>query len=103
MAKDNHNVLLIDVREAQELQETGMIPGSINISLKKIEDVLKNMSVKDFQEQYGRNKPNANFPIIFSCKAGIRSKQAQDIAIKLGYTDTKNYEGGWLDWVEKNK
>lgn len=32
--KNDKNVLLIDVREPSELQETGVIPGSINIPCK---------------------------------------------------------------------
>lgn len=32
--KDNKEVLLIDVREPSELEETGTIPGSINIPCK---------------------------------------------------------------------
>lgn len=33
--KDNTTVLLIDVRQPEELKETGIIPGSINIPRKR--------------------------------------------------------------------
>lgn len=102
-AKDNNKVLLIDVREPDELKETGTIPGSINIPLGDVETVLKNTTKDEFKKRYGRNKPELNDSIIFSCKLGKRSEMAQNIALMLGYKDIKNFQGGWEKWIEENK
>ncbi|KAJ8915000.1 hypothetical protein NQ315_002525 [Exocentrus adspersus] len=99
-------VLLIDVREPEELSETGVLPSSINIPCKywgSVEDALKNMSNKDFLKVYGREKPDKNFPIIFSCKLGKRSATACGISQQLGFKNVKNYLGGWQEWEERNQ
>lgn len=51
-----------------------------------LEDVLVNMTEEDFKTIYGRDKPGKDFNIIFSCRTGKRSAQAQQLAIGLGYT-----------------
>ncbi|XP_022910985.2 rhodanese domain-containing protein CG4456-like [Onthophagus taurus] len=99
--KDNKTVYLIDVREPEELKETGSIPGSINIPLNELETTLKNLSSQDFIGKYRRDKPNFDTPLVFSCKAGVRSQKALNIAQSLGFKRLRNYRGGWLDW-EKN-
>lgn len=100
--KDQKNKVLIDVREPSELQETGVIPGSINIPLGEVESALK-LPPKEFHSKFGRTKPDSSTEIIFSCKMGKRSADAQEIASKLGFTNIKNYTGGWLDWEEHIK
>ncbi|XP_044268179.1 rhodanese domain-containing protein CG4456-like [Tribolium madens] len=101
--KMNPKTLLIDVREPHELQETGVIPDSINIPLGEVAKVLTNMSSEQFQKTYNRSKPDSSTPIIFSCRSGKRSALAQEVATKLGFKNIKNYSGGWLEWEEKNK
>lgn len=106
--KDNKTVLVIDVREPEELKETGVIPGSINIPcqlidiktftrltnkflVKELENTLKLTSDEKFLSKYDREKPKYNTPLVFSCKAGIRSENAQNIALKLGYSKYVNF------------
>ncbi|KAF2904995.1 hypothetical protein ILUMI_01179 [Ignelater luminosus] len=101
--KDNKDVLLIDVREPSELQKTGVLPGSINIPLGQVENVLKNASPEDFLSKYGRPKPDVNFPLVFSCQSGRRSLVASETAVKLGYKNVSSYGGGWSDWEKKSK
>ncbi|GJQ81680.1 putative heat shock protein [Trypoxylus dichotomus] len=101
--KDNKSILLIDVREPHELKETGVIPGSINIPLNELENTLKATSADKFFTQFQRKKPDLDTPLVFSCKAGIRSEKAQNIALKLGYSNVRNYKGGWLDWEKHTK
>ncbi|XP_030759045.1 thiosulfate sulfurtransferase/rhodanese-like domain-containing protein 3 [Sitophilus oryzae] len=98
----NKGVLIIDVREPTELIEHGVIPGSINIPLGEVEQVLRDTSDKDFHKKYGVPKPTTSSPIIFSCMKGARSEKAQNLALQLGYKESKNYLGGWNDWAEKS-
>lgn len=51
-----------------------------------LQEVLVNMSREDFKLKYGRDKPGKDFNIIFSCRSGRRSANAQQLAISLGYT-----------------
>lgn len=105
------DITLIDVREPNELQETGSIPTSLNIPCEKMSMFLNfiemnefhgffsfsissvgdipaalSLSDKQFKTKYQRNKPDFSDEIIFHCKAGIRSENAAIAAIKLGYT-----------------
>lgn len=94
-------VLLIDVRQPNELAATGTIPTSINIPLSYLSKELK-LSPDEFKKKYGRAKPAADSPIIFNCRIGVRSGEAAYIAEELGFTNVKNYVGSWSEYAEKN-
>lgn len=66
----NSKVLLIDVREPQELVDTGIVPASINIPLGKVKDYLSNLSDEEFKKLYQRSKPTSDMELIFMCKIG---------------------------------
>ncbi|XP_026470803.1 uncharacterized protein LOC113375063 [Ctenocephalides felis] len=95
-------VLLIDVREPDELKQFGKIPTSINIPLSTVSDVLQNMPKEEFQEKFGRPKPEPDTEIIFHCKLGGRSAKALDQALQLGYKNARNYKGSFEDWSKRN-
>ncbi|XP_061395007.1 rhodanese domain-containing protein CG4456-like [Musca vetustissima] len=96
------NKLLIDVREPQELQESGKIPTAINIPLDQVITALAdNVDAKVFRAKYGRDFPAKDMEVIFHCRSGKRSQAAAEIAQKLGYTNVKNYVGSWLEWADK--
>lgn len=92
--------LLIDVREPEELKETGQIPASINIPLGVVSQELA-ASEQLFKSKYGREKPKPETEIIFHCKIGKRSLKAAEAAAALGFKNVKNYQGSWLDWAER--
>ncbi|KAH8337323.1 hypothetical protein KR059_006969 [Drosophila kikkawai] len=92
--------LLIDVREPEELKETGQIPSSINIPLGVVSQELA-ATAQDFKSKYGREKPQPDTEIIFHCKIGKRSLKAAESAAALGFRNVKNYEGSWLDWAKR--
>nr|AQY54359.1 heat shock protein 67b.1 [Musca domestica] len=94
-------ILLIDVREPQELQETGQIPTSINIPLATVKQVLgEQTSAEEFKQKFSREKPSLDSPIVFYCRSGRRSQMAAETAVALGYTNIMNYKGSWLDWAK---
>ncbi|KRT80471.1 hypothetical protein AMK59_7743, partial [Oryctes borbonicus] len=92
------SILIIDVRQPSELQETGVIPNSINVPLDILKYTLTHQSRQAFLQQYKREKPDCHTTIIFSCRSGKRSAEARSIALNLGYRQAKNYAGGWLEW-----
>uniref|UniRef100_S4PS43 Rhodanese domain-containing protein n=1 Tax=Pararge aegeria TaxID=116150 RepID=S4PS43_9NEOP len=97
----NGNVLIVDVREPEEVKEHGKIPNSINIPLGNVSTALGIMTDKEFQSLYKRPKPTEEGEIIFYCMIGKRSGMAQQNAINLGYKNVKNYLGSWTDWASK--
>ncbi|XP_075232771.1 thiosulfate sulfurtransferase/rhodanese-like domain-containing protein 3 isoform X2 [Lycorma delicatula] len=94
-------VTVIDVREQDELKETGKIPGSLNIPLGEISKALNIMNDEEFKCTYGLSRPSVEDTLIFSCRSGKRSLMALDEALKLGYKNSLNFAGGWMEW-EKN-
>ncbi|XP_011267844.1 rhodanese domain-containing protein CG4456 [Camponotus floridanus] len=102
-AQKDENILIVDVREHAEINETGKLPGSINIPMDDVKNVFLNLSKEEFEERYGKHKPDKDTKIIFSCRSGRRSGIVQETVQKLGYTKAYNYTGGWLDWEDKQK
>lgn len=70
---------LLDVRTPEEYQE-GHIPGSRNIPLPSIDEVLT--AVRD-----------KSTPLFVYCRSGARSGQAVSILRRMGYTNVKNIGG----------
>ena len=80
-----YGALLIDVREADELAESGYIPDSIHIPLAEVEARLPEVAPDHYTE------------IIFYCASGKRSQKATELAIDMGYQKVYNL-GGISDW-----
>ncbi|XP_045535005.1 rhodanese domain-containing protein CG4456, partial [Papilio machaon] len=102
-ATSNKNILIVDVREPDEIKEHGKIPNSINIPLGNVTTALNSLSEKEFEQMYGQKKPSEDKEIIFYCMIGKRSGMTQQNAISIGYKNTKNYLGSWTDWASKNQ
>lgn len=67
---NNPKTILIDVREPQELVDTGIVPASINIPLGKVQEYLSGLSDSDFAKMFNRSKPTTDNELIFMCKIG---------------------------------
>ncbi|XP_069707029.1 thiosulfate:glutathione sulfurtransferase [Phaenicophaeus curvirostris] len=93
------DVLHIDVRERWEIDRDGKIPASVNIPLGELVEALQ-MDPAEFKEQYNQKMPSKSDPVIFSCLAGTRSKQATAFAMSLGFNRVQQYAGGFEDWVK---
>lgn len=122
----NHpETLLIDVRDPPEIKSTGSIPTGINIPCKwqhirrtlsfrslmhqatrfafliavgTLEETLK-LPEAEFKERFGRDKPTDDTAIIFSCKLGGRATKAAEIAIALGFENSRIFKGSWTEWA----
>lgn len=75
---------IVDVRTPQEYAD-GHIPGAINIPVESI----------------GSDKPaelaDTDAELVVYCRTGVRSKQASDKLVELGYQHV-NDMGGIVDW-----
>lgn len=82
---DSQEVTIVDVRTVQEYAD-GHIPGAINIPVESI----------------GSDKPaelsDTDADLIVYCRTGVRSKQASDKLVGLGYQHV-NDMGGIVDWT----
>ncbi len=64
--------------------------GQVNIALQ--------LGPEEFEEKYGAEMPQQTDNIVFSCLAGIRSKNALDTATSLGYK-----EWDMFSWTKSNE
>ncbi|XP_058788626.1 rhodanese domain-containing protein CG4456-like [Phymastichus coffea] len=101
-AQKDDKILILDVRENSEIQETGKLPGSIHIPMKEVMNEL-NLSNEEFEKTYGKKKPSLDTQIITSCRLGGRSAKVQAELQNAGYKNVLNYSGGWADWEKHQK
>ncbi|XP_024217832.1 rhodanese domain-containing protein CG4456 isoform X1 [Halyomorpha halys] len=95
--QENKIATIIDVREVNEIKETGSLPGGINIPLGDVGKALQE-DPNVFEGKYSFPKPTLDSPIIFSCRSGKRSLVAAQQAQSLGYHKVLNFAGGWIEW-----
>ena len=101
--KSSMPVTLIDVRSGAEILSSGAIPGSINIPIAKISQVMLNMDETRFKNVYGREKPKKETEnVVLTCRSGARARAAERILNKVGYKKLRVYEGSFLDWKANN-
>ncbi|CAL8085083.1 unnamed protein product [Calicophoron daubneyi] len=92
------NVTLIDVREAEELENVGRFDGAIHIPLADVGEAFE-MSPQEFLKKYKIQKPaKDDRRLVFCCRSGRRSLIAVRIIDPLGYKWALNLKGGYLDW-----
>lgn len=87
------NAVIVDVRDAPELQANGKIPGSIHIPRGMIEFRA------DSDTPYHDANLTKDRPIILHCASGGRSALSGKTLKDMGYTNVYNL-GGFKDWVE---
>lgn len=81
---DEGGVIVVDVRRADEYAEKH-IPGAV---------LVPN---EDIGEEQPELLPDKDAVLLVHCRTGIRSKQASDKLVELGYTNVYDF-GGIADW-----
>ena len=87
------NVLIVDVRDAPELADTGKVQGALNVSRGMLE-FRADDSTPFHNEAFSKDKT-----VVLYCGSGGRSALAGKALIELGYKDVWNL-GAFTDWVE---
>ena len=87
---DDPNTIILDVREEQELRESGKIKGAIHVPRGLLEFVFR---PEDYVKEPEKMK------ILVYCAAGARAALAAKTLIYIGYKDVFNL-GGFREWVE---
>ncbi|KAH6687944.1 Rhodanese-like domain-containing protein [Plectosphaerella plurivora] len=99
-ATGSGKVVIVDTREPGELEQTGSIPGALNIPISSRPESFF-ITDDEFEARYGYDRPAKDTELVFFCKAGVRSRAAATLAKEAGWTNIGEYPGSWLDW-EKN-
>ncbi|HBX23287.1 MAG TPA: hypothetical protein DEF34_06635 [Desulfotomaculum sp.] len=82
--QEEKDYFLVDVREPEELLETGFIPGAVNIPVSKLK--------QDFSTLPQTGK------LIIYCRTGRRSADAAGFLTGKGFNNVYNLKGGIVAW-----
>ncbi len=91
------NTLVVDVRDAADVQVTGIIPDAINVSV----GMLAVRADHELPEQY-RNPQlqDRSRPIIVSCNVGALASFGAKTLKEMGFTNVSIMDGGTKGWKE---
>ncbi|MFZ9027247.1 MAG: rhodanese-like domain-containing protein [Pseudohongiellaceae bacterium] len=93
---ENPDILVIDIREIQELVELGTIPGSVHVPRGMMEFWASPTS------PYYREFFKENTRIVAFCAGGGRSAFAARDLKAMGFTDVAHLEPGFNGWSKQN-
>jgi len=98
---DDGSLVLVDVRDSEELKTQGRIPKAVNIPLPEIPDAFRNLSDDEFKGKYGFCKKDDN--LVFSCRSGRRAEAAINHVYSGDPSISKFrlYRGSFMDWEAK--
>lgn len=91
MAKGN--VLVLDVRDAPEVEKSGKVAGAVNVSRGMLE-FRADPDTPYHDKDFSKDKP-----VIVYCASGGRSALGGKVLKDMGYREVYNL-GGFKDWVE---
>ncbi len=89
----SENALVVDVRDALEVQAGGKVRGAINISRGMLEFRA------DAETPYHNAELRKDRPLILYCASGGRSALGGKVLKDMGYEKVYNL-GGFKDWAE---
>lgn len=99
---NNKSGILLDVRNPDELEETGKIGDAINVPLGEIAEAFK-LSDAEFQAKYAAPLPPKDVDdMVVYCRSGVRAADACQELIQLGYLKVNRYPGSWLEWSARS-
>jgi len=87
------NTLVVDVRDAPEVEKSGKIAGAVNVSRGMLEFRA------DPESPYHDKNFSRDKTLILYCASGGRSALSGKVLKDLGYTEVYNV-GGFKDWAE---
>ena len=90
----NEDVLIVDVREPQEREATGVIPGSLSAPRGMLE-FYADPSLPYHKEEFDPERR-----IILHCASGGRSALGAAALKEMGYRNVAHLDGGMKAWVE---
>jgi rhodanese-related sulfurtransferase len=87
------NTLVVDVRDAPEVEKSGKIPGAVNVSRGMLEFRA------DPESPYHDKNFSRDKTVILYCASGGRSALSGKVLKDMGYTKVYNV-GGFKDWTD---
>jgi rhodanese-related sulfurtransferase len=91
------DAVLVDIRDAEELAETGRIPGSVHVPRGMLEFRA------DPSTAYHQPELDPSARVILHCAGGGRSALAAVTLKEMGYQNVAHLDGGFNAWKEAGK
>ena len=88
------DVVLVDIRESDEIAQHGRIPGAVHLPRGMLEFYA------DPTSAYHRDQLSPEKRVILHCAAGGRSALAVRTLQELGYTNVAHLDGGFTAWKQ---
>ncbi|MBP7811892.1 MAG: hypothetical protein KA054_03560 [Candidatus Moranbacteria bacterium] len=107
LAHKQSRVLVVDVRECDEVAEALLLPPGTSYYANLPLSVLQMLPETEVRARFEELSEMAGLQlgqvrVILSCRSGGRSSRAQTICSRAGIT-TENLEGGYLAWQEEKE
>lgn len=93
--KQEPNALLVDVRDAADIQSTGLATGGLNISLGMLPVRADLELPEDWREPRLQDR---SLPVIIACQLGPNGAIGAKILKDMGFTNVSYLEGGMEAW-----
>ena len=91
--KHQDDVLIVDVRDDDEVAQTGVVDGALHVTRGMLE-FRADETTPYHNEAFSKEKP-----VILYCASGGRSALAGKALLELGYSDVRNL-GAFQSWVD---
>jgi rhodanese-related sulfurtransferase len=85
--------VIVDVREADELEEEGKIDGAVSMPLGQLIRKVRHGDLNDLKRK----------KICTYCSGGYRGNMAADELNKQGFSSAVTIEGGYSAWIDEKK
>jgi 2-hydroxychromene-2-carboxylate isomerase/rhodanese-related sulfurtransferase len=95
LAKQANGALLVDLRDARELEREGLVAGSFHAPRGMLE-----FWVDDTCEYHKPQFADRNRPYVLYCAAGWRSALAAHTMQTMGFANVSHLDGGFAAWRE---
>jgi rhodanese-related sulfurtransferase len=96
MIEDDPNTLLIDVRDAWNIRQTGMISGAVPISV----GMLAARADQELESYRDQRLQDRSRPIVTVCNVGALASLGAKILKDMDFTNVYILDGGTKGWKE---
>ncbi|MFZ1387092.1 MAG: rhodanese-like domain-containing protein [Thiolinea sp.] len=91
-------VTLVDIRRAEEWQETGVVAGSQRLTLFQGNGAVNANFLSDLKKIVPADKP-----VALICRTGNRTRAGSEMLTQVGYTQVYNVTQGITGWIKEGR
>lgn len=90
----DENILFVDVRETQEVESSGGLPGSVHVPRGLLEFIA------DPESPMHKSELSSGRQLVLYCASGGRSALAAKTLQDMGLSDVCHIAGGFTAWID---